>query len=161
MSNILRGVPLYERHAAKTIRCAPDECWPWNAHRSKKNFGMIGWKGSSIAAHRVAYAIAQGYATPDEIPRDIVVDHICHGRDQSCNGGNKCEHRACQNPDHLEGISTGENTLRGRSFATINAAKTHCPYGHSLDDAYQVHRNSRQCRPCTLERTRLRHMQTR
>lgn len=150
-----KSAPLRERHSAKFVCLGPNDCWPWRAHRNKKNFGMVAdGRGSSWPAHRVAYALANGMDSPDEIPKGLTVDHTCHNIDDSCVGGNTCEHRACQNPAHLEAVDGIENVARGKSFSAMNARKTHCTEGHELTEENSYGwPNRRQCKICTKKRT--------
>ncbi|MEU7240240.1 HNH endonuclease signature motif containing protein [Streptomyces sparsogenes] len=90
-------------------------------------------------AHRFAYETLVG-----PIPEHLQLDHLCRVRH-------------CVNPDHLEPVSSRENTRRGRSQAGINGRKTHCQKGHPFDSANTyVWKGSRACRTCRSEYARLR-----
>ena len=61
------------------------------------------------------------------------------------------------NPDHLEPVTTKENSRRGiggKLGAERNKAKTHCPQGHPYDEANTYVQSSRYggtnriCRTC-------------
>ncbi|HVN82263.1 MAG TPA: hypothetical protein VMW38_24980, partial [Terriglobia bacterium] len=43
-------------------------------------------------------------------------DHLCH-KPKECDGGKRCRHRLCVNPEHLKPATAAENNRRG------NAAK--------------------------------------
>jgi hypothetical protein len=51
-------------------------------------------------------------------------------------------------------VTGAVNTRRGKSFAAINAQKTHCPKGHPFDGDNVVHRpeGGRACKACRAER---------
>lgn len=78
------------------------------------------------------------------IPEGLTLDHLCRVR-------------RCVNPSHLEPVTNRENILRGNGATAINARKTHCKRGHSLENAY-VSRNERRtyrvCRVCAIARQR-------
>lgn len=65
-----------------------DECWNWTgfAKTNPKNptpYGVLGWRGKSSRAHRVAYEISAG-----KIPEGAMVLH-------------RCDNTLCCNPNHL------------------------------------------------------------
>lgn len=90
-------------------------------------------------AHRVAYKHLVG-PIPASRP---VIDHVL---------ANGCVWRDCVNVNgHLEPVTVRENTMRGRSFAVINAAKDECDHGHPFDllNTYW-YGDRRCCRRCNL-----------
>lgn len=112
-----------------------DGCWRWTANRTsyRKRGGYGGfWFGKiRILAHRFVYEWLRG-----PIPDGMQLDHLC-------------KNTLCVNPDHLEIVTPKENTLRGSSFAAVNASKTHCPKGHELSEENLLKRNSgRSCKLC-------------
>lgn len=78
---------LKERFQAKIVVGEPDDCWPWNASKTKKmgygKFARGGKNGGWVEAHRVAYELACG-----PVPDGIQVLH-------------KCDYPPCCNPAHL------------------------------------------------------------
>lgn len=147
----LRGGDLPERldrlglYLAKVDQRGPDECWPWRAARSEKNYGEFadGNRGS-MPAHRFGFSVFVRPLEPGE-----VIDHTCHNQDDSCPGGNICEHRACQNPAHWEAVDDKTNQERGKSFSAVNGRKTHCDWDHELtpENSYG-YKGRRQCKTC-------------
>lgn len=132
-------------YLAKVDRKRPGECWPWTGSRSKKNYGQFAnGSGGSMPAHRFGFSQLVRPLAPGE-----TVDHVCHNQDQSCPGGNICEHRACQNPSHWEACSDWQNGSRGKSFSAENARKTRCKWGHELtpENSYG-YKGRRQCKTC-------------
>jgi hypothetical protein len=111
-------------------------CWLWaGAIHKKTGYGGIGrgkrsnWK--SLLAHRVSYELLRG-----PIPAGLQIDHLCRIRH-------------CVNPDHLEAVTAKTNTLRGESVSALNAAKTHCKYGHPLTaDNLTNNLKWRECKAC-------------
>lgn len=99
-------------------------CWIWLGPLNKKGYPQN-------ARHRQMYTLHKG-----PIPKGLELDHLCRVR-------------CCVNPDHLEPVTTKVNILRGEGNAAINARKTHCIHGHSLEDAYvNKKKGHRKCREC-------------
>jgi hypothetical protein len=118
-------------------------CWLWQLKIDKNGYGRMAVGGKTVLAHRAAY---EAFVGP--IPDGLVIDHLCHTRDRSCAGAS-CVHRRCVNPDHLDVVTPGENTRRGRSLWAINARKTHCKNGHEFTSANTyVWNGGRYCRTC-------------
>lgn len=120
------------------------KCWPWPGYIDENGYGRYGKK----RAHQAAFELLIG-----AIPDGLELDHTCHDP-KECSAGNKCLHRRCVNPLHLEPVSKKVNTLRGGSFAAKNAVKKNCPQGHPLSgenlklDRYPSGKVLRRCRIC-------------
>ena len=117
-------------------------CWEWPGGRTPDGYGRIGIGGKVRPVHRVFYEEQVG-----PVPDGMVLDHLCRNR-------------ACLRPDHLEPVTPSENTMRGESFAALNARKTTCPKGHEFtpDNTY-IHTNkkgmhARHCRACSAANQR-------
>lgn len=120
-------------------------CWLWTGAINRHGYGQFLLSdGKRRAAHRVVYEVMVG-----PIPEGLQLDHLCRNR-------------ACVNADHLEPVTSRENTMRGDSpklQALRWLLKTHCPQGHEYDEAntyrYRNHytgRPARACRACHRER---------
>ena len=128
-------------------------CWLWLGRRDGNGYGKV---GTSLAgtpfAHRAAYILTRG-----PIPKGKSLDHICHSAATAeCRGGDRCPHRGCVNPAHLEPVTHYVNMRRG-----VQATQTHCKHGHELAGynlILQPRKNGkheyRQCRECLLRRDR-------
>lgn len=110
-----------------------DGCWLWQAYVKSNGYGALGRgrRGKGMAlAHRMAWELTNG-----PIPEGMTIDHLC-------------KNRRCVNPAHLEVVSRGENTLRSSGPSAVNATKTHCIRGHSLEGARITAEGFRDCREC-------------
>lgn len=114
-------------------------CWTWDKGRTGEGYGAFSptGRGSTGLAHRWSYARANG-----PIPKGMVLDHVCRVRH-------------CVNPEHLEVVTSKENTMRGKTAAAMNAAKTHCVNGHEFtEENTYIHGSRRQCKTCKKLRKR-------
>lgn len=109
-----------------------DTCWLWTASQRGNGYGQFGVTQKDIVyAHRFAYEQTVG-----PIPEGLVIDHLCRVRH-------------CVNPDHMEPVTSRENTFRGFGMGVVNAAKTTCPKGHPYDACRP--NGDRRCRICDRE----------
>lgn len=148
--DVNRTWPTAEARFMRRIKKLANGCWEWTGSINPANgYGRIqhGGKRNPIRslAHRFAYELLVG-----PIPEGLTLDHLCHTVDQSCPGGIECPHRRCVNPAHLEPVTSLENSMRGKTPGAINAAKTHCKWGHEFTPEntghYLGHRICRKCR---------------
>ena len=106
-------------------------CWIWLACRDKKGYGLFRYNNKSSLAHRVAYEHWNGI-----IPKDLQIDHLCRTRH-------------CVNPQHMELVTTQENTKRGL-VGEYYRNKTHCPKKHEYtpENTYHYPDGRRDCIIC-------------
>lgn len=135
-----------EKYARDRIRVEPGGCWRWTGTIDRRSgYAKASRRNLSVSAHRYVYLHAGGI-----IPVGFTLDHLCHTLDLACPGG-ACLHRSCVNPTHLEPVTIGENSRRGRLIAA-NLAQTTCSRGHPFD--YTDKRGWRKCRTCNSDRQR-------
>src|SRR3990167_1207645 len=95
-----RDVPAHERFWRNVDTTGgPSSCWLWTGTLTREGYARFRGPGKrQWLVHRYSFFIHRGISLPPSIP----LDHICHNADKSCNLGNKCRHRSCVNPAHLE-----------------------------------------------------------
>jgi hypothetical protein len=93
-----------------------DACWSWSGAKNDQGYGQIRVSGRIVYAHRFSYELHVA-----AIPPGLQLDH-------------------------LEPVTSGENTRRGEP-----ANRTHCPRGHAYDQANTGHNartGRRFCKAC-------------
>ena len=133
--------PLEARFWAKVDKTG--ECWLWQGRSLVSSgygqFGLGGRRAGTELAHRVSYRLAFG-----AIPIGLEISHTCPDPNP-----------ICVNPAHLVAETHAENLHRSATVQfKVNAAKTHCKWGHPFDAANTYMRKrtdggfSRECREC-------------
>ena len=118
-------------------------CWLWKDAKGYGLFNVVdvsrNTKQRSVRAHRYAYQTVKG-----PLSRGKVLDHLCRIP-------------SCVNPEHLEEVSSRENTHRSvATVNSINSRKIVCAHGHpfSQENTYRYPLTKRfpmgrrECRIC-------------
>lgn len=116
-------------------------CWIWRGAKNRKGYGYIQEREVTrrprrVFTHRVTYFDSHG---KDAIPEGFQIDHLCRVRE-------------CCNPDHLQVVTTRENSRRGLRGMLAGQ----CRQGHPWipENTYYRSNGTRQCRACALDRYR-------
>lgn len=132
------GVDGLKDHLRRILVKSEGGCWLPKSSRSDSYY-EISYEGRRWLLHRLTYILTQG-----QISDGLEIDHLCRVRN-------------CCNPDHLEAVTSAENSRRGLC-GVLHTQKTHCPYGHPLieSNTYVYRPRSkgvqRICKICALRR---------
>jgi len=121
----LQTITRFLSHVNKT-----ETCWLWTAAKSKRGYGLFKYQGRMVIAARFSY---EAFVGP--IPEGFTIDHVFP----------RCKSKACVRPDHLEPVTSGENTRR------YHAQFDECYQGHEYNEKNTLidsngHRKCRECR---------------
>lgn len=131
------------------IRSIPEPssgCLLWLGNLDRHGYGRLNWKGMRTRfAHRIAYQARYG-----ALPDDLVLDH-------------KCRVRCCINTDHLEPVTSAENTRRGNAGSERRGQVRVCRRGHPLsgENVRLSANGARACKQCINDRLRARYAERR
>jgi len=117
-------------------------CINYVGPKDPNGYGRARWDGRRFRpAHVVAWELCRA-----PVPAGLQIDHLCRNR-------------ACINPNHLEPVTSRENTLRGEGISAQYARRTHCANGHEFTTANTLRRSngSRRCRTCHNEHQKRMH----
>jgi hypothetical protein len=81
---------------ARVSKAGPDDCWEWTGALTSNGYGNLGWGGTNVQAHRLAFALAvggigllTGFRQPGRAR--VYRKFVLH----------RCDNRKCCNPAHL------------------------------------------------------------
>lgn len=115
-----------------SIHTQSNGCWVWTRRKDREGYGVMwiyqGGKKCQRFAHRMSYE-----AYKQKIPANKQIDHLCMNK-------------SCVNPEHLEAVTSKENTQR--YFKSINI-DSYCKNGHKRtpDNTYLTGK-TRCCKIC-------------
>jgi hypothetical protein len=80
----MKAEPIEIRLWRKIKIAGEDECWEWQAYKTRQGYGVIGSNKKTFLAHRVVFEIFNG-----KMPSGLCVMHTC-------------DNPSCCNPKHLK-----------------------------------------------------------
>ncbi len=113
-----------------------DGCWEWQGAKHQ-GYGVVAVSRiRKRRVHRLIYEMVYG-----PIPTGLQIDHLCRNR-------------SYVRPDHLQVVTSKENTLRGHGPSALNASKSRCHVGHPFDrlHTYIDKFGKKHCRACAKNR---------
>ncbi len=121
------------------VRLDPNSgCWVFHGTISDSGYGLMKPPGRTrwVRVHRYVYEQLVG-----PIPDGLQIDHV---KEKGCTS------KACCNPDHLEPVTSRENTARGNAPSASIIRLGVCQRGHVMtpDNIYTYPKGNRRCRSC-------------
>lgn len=118
-----------QRFWSKVDPCRTDGCMLFVGYCDPQGYGRINVNGIPLLAH---------HFLAGKPPEGLEWDHVKE----------RCGHRNCVWPEHLEAVTHAENLRRGNH--PPQAHPTHCPRGHVYDEANTYLEGGKhfQCRHC-------------
>ena len=112
-------------------------CWLWKGYKTKAGYGVFHVGTKAYRVHRLIYALHK-----EEIPDNLVIDHVY---------SRGCRYRSCCNLNHLEAVTSCENTRRGKRYKNSLYPEGFCVNGHEMTNENKYSRPSRsgyECKRC-------------
>lgn len=114
-----------------------DDCWLWHGAENGRGYGRFSVAGRLVYAHRWSYELAHG-----ALPAGQVIDHLCRNP-------------RCVRPSHLQLVTQGENTSRGRLGFKFDGTCRSGRHDVSSEGAIYTRPNGgRRCRACHYEKNK-------
>lgn len=111
------------------------DCWAWTGSLMASGHGQIEFTNQGERHHWMAHRLI----------------HTILVGDPGENLHHECDNKPCVRPSHLTPMSIADHQRE-------HFTRTHCKAGHSLDDAYIIHKSDgrvvRHCRTCKLDRAK-------
>lgn len=125
------------------VKVSDGGCWECGYAKDTSGYPQVSVASKMLLTHRVVFEAVKGPIAPS-----LQIDHLCRNR-------------ICCNPDHLEAVTSRENTMRGDTIPARNAAATACPHGHPRTPENTFPSDSKpgrqkRCRTCHNIRNRAR-----
>jgi len=105
---------LIQKAMDNTVQVPWSGCMIWMGSVNKNGYAQGSPEGKTVRIHRWLYIKLHGDVG------ELVIDHLCSVR-------------CCINPYHLEAVTSGINSTRGKGPAGMNKRKTKCKNGHEFD----------------------------
>lgn len=132
----MRGLTLWHERIEPRVNKIDGGCWLWTGATNGVGYGKIGLLENGKAKYPYTHVIAYE-ALIGTVPDGLELDHLCRNT-------------ICCNPEHVEPVTSLENSMRGEHPNYKTARTRICKRGHGIvgDNIFRRSDGRLRCRAC-------------